>query len=73
MSSPGHLLSSSFHGPAWLTGGSVGPEGSVLVFVMIAGLWIAFDRTYHEVRYPGLAVSREVPRTAPERRGQACL
>ena len=24
----GHLLNSSFHGPEWLTGGSVGPEGS---------------------------------------------
>lgn len=28
----GHLLDSSFHGPNWLTGGSVGPEGSFLVF-----------------------------------------
>ncbi|MBZ5501889.1 MAG: CPBP family intramembrane metalloprotease [Acidobacteriia bacterium] len=36
----GHLLNSSFHGPAWLTGGSVGPEGSVLVFAVLA-LWAA--------------------------------
>ena len=43
---PGHLLSGQFEGPAWLTGGSVGPEGSVLIFVLIAGLWIAFDRLY---------------------------
>lgn len=49
--SPGHLLSSEFHGPRWLTGGSVGPEGSVLVFVLIALLWIVFDRTYREVKY----------------------
>ena len=37
----GHLLNPSFHGAAWLTGGTVGPEGSVLVFVVIAGdvLW----------------------------------
>jgi membrane protease YdiL (CAAX protease family) len=28
----GHLLSSSFHGPDWLTGGTVGPEGSYVVF-----------------------------------------
>jgi uncharacterized protein len=48
---PGHLLSSSFHGPNWLTGGSVGPEGSVLVFVMIALLWIVFDRLYPKVKY----------------------
>jgi membrane protease YdiL (CAAX protease family) len=43
---PGHLLKSSFHGPVWLTGGSVGPEGSVLLFVLVALLWLAFDRVY---------------------------
>ena len=43
---PGHLLSSSFHGSRWLTGGSVGPEGSVLVFVVIAAAWLVFDRVY---------------------------
>jgi membrane protease YdiL (CAAX protease family) len=31
----GHLLNSSFHGPAWLTGGTVGPEGSALVYVVL--------------------------------------
>jgi uncharacterized protein len=44
--SPGHLLSSSFHGSAWLTGGSVGPEGSVMCFVVIAAAWVAFERMY---------------------------
>jgi len=47
----GHLLNSSFHGPDWLTGGSVGPEGSLLVFVVIVALWVVFDRTYPEVKY----------------------
>jgi uncharacterized protein len=47
----GHLLNSSFHGPVWLTGGSVGPEGSLLVFVVIAALWVLFDRIYPEVKY----------------------
>jgi len=42
----GHLLRSSFHGSRWLTGGSVGPEGSVLVFVLIAALWALFDQAY---------------------------
>jgi uncharacterized protein len=50
---PGHLLNSSFHGPAWLTGGSVGPEGSYLVFVVLAALWVLFDRVYPEVKYRG--------------------
>jgi uncharacterized protein len=33
---PGHLLNSSFHGPVWLTGGTVGPEGSVMAFAVVA-------------------------------------
>ena len=49
---PGHLLNSSFHGPRWLTGGTVGPEGSALVFVVIAGLFVVFDRLYPDVRFP---------------------
>jgi len=43
---PGHLLNSSLQGPQWLSGGSVGPEGSVLCFVVIATAWVAFDRAY---------------------------
>jgi uncharacterized protein len=35
-----HLVNSSFHGAKWLTGGSVGPEGSVLVFPVLL-LWAA--------------------------------
>jgi membrane protease YdiL (CAAX protease family) len=48
---PGHLLNSSSHGSRWLTGGSVGPEGSVFVFVIIALLWVAFSRMYPEAKY----------------------
>jgi membrane protease YdiL (CAAX protease family) len=50
MVAPGHLLRSSLHGAPWLSGGSVGPEGSVLCFVVIAAAWIAFDRIYPEAR-----------------------
>jgi membrane protease YdiL (CAAX protease family) len=31
----GHLLNSSFHGARWLTGGTVGPEGSWLVYAVL--------------------------------------
>jgi hypothetical protein len=31
----GHLMNSSLNGPNWLTGGSVGPEGSILVFPLL--------------------------------------
>jgi membrane protease YdiL (CAAX protease family) len=49
---PGHLLRSSFHGQSWLTGGSVGPEGSVFLFALLVLLWVAFDRVYPEVNCP---------------------
>src|ERR1700756_2366685 len=48
---PGHLLSSSFHGSPWLTGGSVGPEGSVFLFLVIALVFVAFDRVYRQAKY----------------------
>ena len=43
---PGHLLNTSLHGPAWLTGGTVGPEGSVMSFVVIAVAAALFARVY---------------------------
>ena len=43
---PGHLLNSSLHGPAWLTGGTVGPEGSVMAFAVIAVAVVIFSRVY---------------------------
>ncbi len=49
--SRGHLLNSAFHGPDWLTGGPVGPEGSYLLFILIAALWILFTRIYPDVKY----------------------
>jgi len=32
----GHLSNSVLHGPTWLTGGTVGPEGSVFCFLTLA-------------------------------------
>jgi CAAX protease family protein len=48
----GHLLNSSFHGPRWLTGGTVGPEGSALVFILLAVMFVVFDRLYRDVKFP---------------------
>jgi uncharacterized protein len=45
---PGHLLDVQFHGPAWLTGGPRGTEASLLVFVVLAGLFYLFHRAYPE-------------------------
>lgn len=48
----GHLLNSSFHGPGWLTGGTVGPEASAFVFVILVALFAIFSRAYRDVRFP---------------------
>ena len=37
---PGHLLNSSSSGPAWLSGGTVGPNGSVLCTLLIVMVWL---------------------------------
>jgi CAAX protease family protein len=76
----GHLLNSHFQvgAPVWLTGGSVGPEGSVFVFVVLAVLFVVVHRMYPEVRFPGRSAAAELnpppeagavfsrPETAPE-------
>jgi membrane protease YdiL (CAAX protease family) len=49
---PGHLLDSTFEGSKWITGGTVGPEGSLLctlvlaVMAGVAALWL------RETRFP---------------------
>lgn len=60
---PGHLLHSSFHGSPWLTGGTVGPEGSVLVFVIIGAMWVLFDRLYPAPRSRIEAPGGDIPAT----------
>lgn len=62
----GHLLNSSFQGPRWLTGGSAGPEGSVLAFVVIGALFVLFNRLYPEVHYPGASGSGIAKVDGPE-------
>jgi uncharacterized protein len=52
MIATGCLLKSSFHGPRWLTGGSVGPEGSLLAFVLFAAAFAAFNWMYPAKRAP---------------------
>jgi membrane protease YdiL (CAAX protease family) len=42
----GRLLNASFQGPDWLTGGRLGPEASLLVFPVIALMFLAFERIY---------------------------
>ena len=43
---PGRLLVAEFSGPQWLTGGSLGPEASLLAFPLFAALFVLFRLQY---------------------------
>ncbi len=43
---PGHLSSATMQGPAWLTGGSVGPEASVFDFLLLFIFFYVIHRLY---------------------------
>jgi membrane protease YdiL (CAAX protease family) len=46
-----NLFGSTFNGPNWLTGGSVGPEASVFTPIVLMIVAILFTRVYRENRY----------------------
>lgn len=46
-----NLLNCSFSGPAWLTGGSVGPEASVFTPIVLGVVAVLFVRVYRVNRY----------------------
>lgn len=48
----GRLMASSHAGPDWLSGGSVGPEGSVLTILIYAAVVVLFHLIYKGVKYP---------------------
>jgi membrane protease YdiL (CAAX protease family) len=48
----GRLLSASFPGPQWLTGGQLGPEASLTIFPVIAALFFTFNRLYRQAKFP---------------------
>jgi membrane protease YdiL (CAAX protease family) len=43
---PGHLSNATLAGPRWLTGGSAGPEASVLDFLVLGVFFIVFPRLF---------------------------
>jgi membrane protease YdiL (CAAX protease family) len=43
---PGHLSNATLHGPAWLTGGTAGPEASVLDFLVLGVFFFVFSRLF---------------------------
>ncbi len=52
---PGHLFNATFSGPRWLTGGTVGPEGSFLCLGLLVLLWFIFALWLRDDKYPNLA------------------
>ena len=49
---PGHLLNSSSSGPVWLSGGTVGPEGSLFCTLLIVMVWLICAGWLREMKYP---------------------
>jgi len=58
---PGYLFHARFDGPAWLTGGSAGPEGSVLILAVFAVMVLI-------IRSLARGRDEEMPSIAPARR-----
>jgi hypothetical protein len=55
---PGHLFNPrQTQGPDWLTGGSVGPEGSVVTLVLWALMAVLFLWLYRKRREPALVIT----------------
>jgi membrane protease YdiL (CAAX protease family) len=49
---PGHLFGGSFFGPRWLTGGTVGPEGSILLTLLLVLFWLCISAWLPKIHYP---------------------
>ncbi|HWX54437.1 MAG TPA: type II CAAX endopeptidase family protein [Verrucomicrobiae bacterium] len=53
---PGHLLNPQIAGPDWLSGGSVGPEGSVVALALWGGMTVIF-LLFHRPKQSALVVT----------------
>ena len=56
--SPQHLLSARFTGPAWITGGSVGPEGSCFIFLVLAVVTLVIHFAYPLPKFQEVLISQ---------------
>lgn len=57
-----NFLHSEFHGPKWLTGGSTGPEASILTLIALIVVSLLLVRMYRGIRYPDPAALGLGPR-----------
>ena len=56
---PGHMLNSQIAGPDWLSGGTTGPEGSILCLGLLVIMSVLFAVLYRRAREPVLVVTRQ--------------
>ncbi len=61
MLAKGHLLNSALHGPRWLSGGAVGPEGSVMDFLVFLLAFALFA-----CLYPASKPTEDTPFAPPQ-------
>lgn len=61
----GHLLNPSFQGSKWMTGGTAGPEGSVVTLLGYVFVFALINFRFPEARYKGGS------RSAADRRGRS--
>jgi uncharacterized protein len=55
MKAQGHLLEPTIRdGPAWLTGGTVGPEGSIVTLILWCAMMLLFYLVYRNRKRPGV-------------------
>jgi len=58
----GHLLNPTIHeGPVWLTGGSVGPEGSIVTLILWSLMMLLFYLVYRNRRQPAPVIEFGAP------------
>jgi len=60
----GHLSNASLHGPTWLTGGTVGPEGSIFSFITMAAAALFIHKAF-PARNPASEASGKAANSAP--------
>lgn len=61
---PGHLLNPSSQGPPWLSGGSVGPEGSVLCLILLTLMTVVFLALHRRPPKARVAITNQ-PESSP--------
>lgn len=64
----GHLLNPHIEGPAWLSGGAVGPEGSIVALLVLVLMTVLVAMIYRRREQPALIITSLAPRTRSVRR-----